>query len=215
MKYPGAVHAPGPARGAKRKSNKKNDIMEEITVTIRKRSGWDRVLDAARITANKEPLLGQEPSEEFKRRMLITEHSPLRLLTFDITIFNIPYYAAMHLVRHKVGCEWFVGTQRSDRTGEDRNAKRQDAPVTLMLAANAAALLAISRERMCDKADEITQEAWGEVIRAMFGTDRLLALYMQPKCSRLGFCPEMDGCGAADQNFTARLREDLYIKPLI
>lgn len=188
--------------------------MEEITVEITRRGGWDRVLNAARITENNEPLMFKEPSEAFRRRMLITEHSPLRLLTFDITIHNIPYFAAMHLVRHKVGCEWFVGTQRGDRTGEDRNAKRQDAPVTLMLAANAAALLAISRERMCDKADETTQYAWGEVIRAMFATDRLLALYMQPKCSRLGFCPERDGCGTAYQAFTGRLREDLYINPL-
>ena len=183
--------------------------MEEITVTIRKRSGWDRVLDAARITANKEPLLGQEPSEEFKRKMLITEHSPLRLLTFDITICNIPYYAAMHLVRHKVGCEWFVGTQRSDRTGEDRNAKRQDAPVTLMLAANAAALLTISRERMCDKADKATRHIWGEVVKAMSTVDSLLAFYMQPKCIHLGFCPERAECGNIYKNL--KLRQDLYL----
>lgn len=64
--------------------------MENIVIEIKKLTDWERVVDAARFTQRKEGL-GKEPSQEFKKQMIISEHSPLRLMEFDIKVYNIPY----------------------------------------------------------------------------------------------------------------------------
>lgn len=62
--------------------------MEKIE--IKEIGSWQRVVDAARFTQSKDHL-GHEPSEKFKRQIIISEHSPLRLLEFDIKVYGIPY----------------------------------------------------------------------------------------------------------------------------
>ena len=41
---------------------------------------WQEVVDTCRATSGKGPL-GHEPSEDFKRRILIAEHSPIRRIS--------------------------------------------------------------------------------------------------------------------------------------
>ena len=77
------------------------------------KADWIRVVNAARRTWGKEPI-NHEPSDGFKREILLAEHSPIRLLEYDFTISDIRQWVTVHLVRHHVGCEKFVHTQRQD-----------------------------------------------------------------------------------------------------
>lgn len=163
-------------------------------IKIKKVTDWDRVYAAALRTEGKETTAF--PSDSWKRRMLIAEHSPIRLLEFDITFYDIPYFVAMHLVRHFIGCIPFVSTQRTDRTGIDRNKLPQDNLISMQLSVNAQALIYMSRKRLCSKASPATRKIWNEVKDEMKNIDPIVAERMLPECAyRHGFCPEMKPCG--------------------
>jgi Thymidylate synthase complementing protein. len=93
-----------------------------------------------------------------KCNLLNAEHSPIRLLRFVFLLEDIPYYVSNHLVRHHVGCTPFVRSQRNDRQDSyDRNAARQDAPVSMMWELNAQSLIDVSHKRLCGMADQATR----------------------------------------------------------
>ena len=75
-----------------RKVNLKKKIYS-MKIEIKRVTDWQRVVDAARFTQDKEPL-GHEPSDEFKKQMILSEHSPLRELEFDIKMYGIPYWVS-------------------------------------------------------------------------------------------------------------------------
>ena len=74
----------------------------------------------------------QPPTDEWKHKILASEHSPIRVLQFVFRITNLPYWVSVHLVRHHVGVTPFVKTQRNDRQSEyDRGKAPQDAPASV------------------------------------------------------------------------------------
>ena len=162
-------------------------------ITIKKLIDWDVVKEAALATENKRP---KElfPTDEWKAKMLTAEHSPIRCLQFFIRIENIPYFVAMHFVRHKQGVEWFVGTSREDRTGVPREERKQTDLVNLSCIINAQALITISRKRLCNKADKKTQAVWVEVKKVMKEVDSAMANAMVPECAYRGRCTELKPC---------------------
>lgn len=81
---------------------------------------WEEVANRARTTVSKGEL-GKEPSDNFKKKILIAEHSPIRGLIYCFKISNLKSWVATHLVRHHVGVEKWVSTQRTDRTGVNRD----------------------------------------------------------------------------------------------
>ena len=164
-----------------------------VHVTVTRPDTWQEVKDAAMSTIGKTS--SKYPSTEWKTRMLFAEHSPIRQLVYKIRFENIPYYVAMHLVRHKVGVEHYVSTQREDRTGEDRAGKPQDAPVTLTMTANAQAVINISRKRLCNQAHPETRKAWAEAVRQIITLDPEMRAVCVPECVYRGFCPEFNPCG--------------------
>lgn len=169
-----------------------------MRIEVDKITDWNRAFNSAVFTVHKD--VTKEPSDKWKKSMLLAEHSPIRDVEFDIKIYDIPYYVAMHLVRHHVGVTPYVSTQRSDRTGEPRNKKPQDAPVMLKLSANAQALISMSRKRLCSKADAETRKVWTEVVSAIELVDPVLAECLVPECVYRGFCPEKDGCKFIDSS---------------
>lgn len=58
-------------------------------------ANWRRVLNAARRTVGKKPL-DKEPSDGFKREILLAEHSPIRLLEYDFTWEDIRQWVSVH-----------------------------------------------------------------------------------------------------------------------
>jgi len=162
------------------------------------------VKDATMTTIGK--ATGKYPDALWKLRLLRCEHSPIRKLRFSWRWRDLPYWVSVHFVRHKVGIEHFVKTQRSDRTGIDRGELPQGALVTHECEANAQALIQISRKRLCACASPETTAAWQLVRDEVAKTEPALAHCMVRECVYRGYCPEMFGCGyAGTEAFRAEL----------
>lgn len=181
------------------------------------KADWIRVVNAARRTWGKAPI-SHEPSDKFKRKILLAEHSPIRLLEYDFTIENIRQWVTVHLVRHHVGCEKFVHTQRQDINDEIEKITANvikvlaDAGITnngwrerdylfqgqgndMDMTCNAQAFINISRKRLCKGCTSPeTRQAWEIVIAMLKEFDPILAEKCVPECLYRGFCPEHDRC---------------------
>lgn len=178
---------------------------------------WVRVVNAARRTWGKKPI-DHEPSDKFKKKILLAEHSPIRLLEYDFTIENLRQWVTVHLVRHHEGCEKFVHTQRQDINSEvevitkrlievlqqegllregwrERDYMFQGEGNDMDMTCNAQAFINISRRRLCvGCASPETRKAWGLVIDALKDYDPILAEKCVPECIYRGFCPEFERC---------------------
>lgn len=158
---------------------------------------WMRVVNASRRTVGKSPI-NKEPSDKFKKKVLLAEHSPIRLLEYDFTWEDIRMWVSTHIVRHHEGCEKFVHTQRTDRNEALKTLNRDDLPQGLVndmdMTCNAQAFINISRKRLCKCASKETREAWELVIEYLKTIDPVLASKCVPECLYRGFCPEFDRC---------------------
>lgn len=56
---------------------------------------WRRVLNAARRTIGRQPI-EKEPTDSWKAKMLLAEHSPIRLLEFDWSWDTIRQWVTAH-----------------------------------------------------------------------------------------------------------------------
>lgn len=160
---------------------------------------WVRVVNAARRTVGKKPI-SKEPGETFKNKILLSEHSPIRLLEYDFTWEDIKQWTTAHFVRHHEGCEKFVHTQRTDRNEELKGLNRDDLPQGLLndmdMTCNAQAFINISRKRLCSCSSPDTRHSWKAVISYLKEVDPVLASKCVPECIYRGFCSECDkSCG--------------------
>lgn len=154
---------------------------------------WQDIKNATMTTIGKST--GTYPDSQWKYEILQAEHSPIRKLKFSWKWEDLPYWVSVHFVRHKVGIEHFVKTQRSDRTLSCRDLLPQSAPVNHECEADAQALINISRKRLCSCASPETRKAWQLVKDEVAETEPELAACMVKECIYQGFCPEMFGCG--------------------
>ena len=177
------------------------------------RDNWQAVKDAAMNTVGKDS--GKYPTSEWKRQILLAEHSPIRLLEFTIRFTDIPYYVVMHLVRHHIGVQHFVKSQREDRseTHTKRHDLPQDALIDYTMFANAQALINISRKRLCSQASPETRKAWQAVIDCLKEYEPELASVCVRECVYRGFCPEMRSCGYQESDQFGKLWVRYVINP--
>lgn len=157
---------------------------------------WQDVKDAAMNTINKNT--GKYPDSEWKRKLLMSEHSPIRRMKFYWRWKDLKSWVSVHMVRHKIGIEHWVSTQRPDRTDNqdiDRDRLLQGALVNHACEADAQALINISRKRLCNCASEETRLAWKAVKEKVAETEPELSSCMVRECIYRGFCPEMFSCG--------------------
>lgn len=174
-----------------------NEWLKTFSVEVKPfGEGWKLALEEARLTQNKDSL-NKEPSGEWKRRQLYSRHSPLRCVTYVVTLRGITREVADHLVRHNVGVLPFVGTQRPDLTGKPREGMYEKTTVSLVL--NAESILNISKERLCvGKVKYETRVVWETVVKALMYADPFLAYACKKKCILYGYCPEQATCGLTD-----------------
>jgi len=169
-----------------------------MKVTAKLLVGWPEALNAARTTVHKRPL-DKEPSSEFINESLISEHSHIREVVYSVLIEGVQSWVATHLVRHHIGVEKYVATQRTDRTGVPRADLPQGALVDMRITLNAQALLSISRRRLCHAASKETRATWQRVVSAIARVDKDAAWWCVPQCVHCGYCPERkatrEACG--------------------
>lgn len=155
---------------------------------------WFEVKRRALVTVGKTPI--QPPDEEWKARILRARHSPIRYLRFSFLLEDLPYWVSVHMCRH-VHAQPYVRTQRNDRQKEyDRNAARQDAPVTMIWDMNAEELITICQKRLCGCAAEETQEVAQQIRDLVVEKCPEFAEVLVRPCEfNDGCCHEMYPCG--------------------
>lgn len=157
------------------------------TNILKIKGDWEEVVNDCRFTSNKNDL-GHEPSNEFKKHILIGEHSPIRNIIFKWEWCNIKHWTIVHWVRHKWEC--YVNTQRVDRTGVDRDSLRQDTLQNFRGEANIQHLIDTMRKRLCFKASKETREEAISLKFAVKEKDELISDVFVPNCIYRCGCPE-------------------------
>lgn len=166
-----------------------------MTANLLKIKGdWRDVGDCARTTVHMEP--GQRaPSSRWKRKMLLSEHSPIRQISFRAKWTGLKYWVSVHLTRHKYGIEHWVRTQRTDRTQVERDELLQGSPIEHEILVNAQALINISRKRLCQQASPETREAWQSMLDEIGEKEPEIVSVCVPDCIYRGWCYEYKPCG--------------------
>ena len=154
---------------------------------------WKRVKNHCRTTVGKE-FTENEPTEEFKKKLLISEHTPIRQIEVDWSWKNIKSWVATEWSRHKF--EKFITSQRNDRQNKyDRNKAPQDAPVNYDGFANAQNLIDAWRKRLCFCATKEARDLAMDFKKELSKTNPELANVLVPNCIYRFGCPEFKPCG--------------------
>ena len=162
------------------------------TEIVKVKGDWQEVVDDCRATVAKPPL-GKEPSGEWKRSILIAEHEPIRDIWIKWKWRGIKYWIAMHWKTHIWPSR--VNTQRTDRTGIDRDSKSQDAPIDFTGDANCQHLIDTMRKRLCYMAASETREYAQSLKCELYSVEPELADTLVPNCVYRCGCPETKCCG--------------------
>lgn len=171
---------------------------------------WVEIKNACRITVNKEPT-PIEPTSEFKVKLLISEHSPIRLGEIVFTWTSIKSWVATHFARHWIGWEKWISTQRSDRTKVDRDNSPQGTNVTMKVRSNPQSAINVSKVRLCFQASKETREKMeGLKIAIKEAGEEEVALVMQPQCIYRCGCSEFESCGYWQTFLKNHGHENLY-----
>jgi hypothetical protein len=130
------------------------------------------------------------------RKLYGSEHSPIRTQLFWIELVDIPTFVSVHFVRHKIGVEHYVQTNRVDRGGKVNTDRT--APVNHAMLVNAQALINMSRKRLCFNASEETREVMVGIKDEVSKLSPCLAEFMVVECVYRGRCPEPRSCGLSE-----------------
>lgn len=133
-------------------------------------------------------------------RMYKAEHSPIRTQMYWVEMYDIPTFVSVHLVRHKVGVEHFVKSNRHDRGGDEEATRLT--PVNHAMLINAQSLINMARKRMCSKASYETRDVFNEIVNALKTVDYDLAMCLMPDCMYRGnLCYEFQSCGRCPKGY--------------
>lgn len=169
---------------------------------------WRRVKNHCRTTDNKD-FTGKDATDTFKKKILFSEHSPIRLLEFDWTWENIKYWVSTEWSRHKF--EKFISTQRNDRQKNyDRNEAPQGAFVKFDGYANMQNLIDAWRKRLCFQATNEARQLAEDFKRKLHETHPIEADVLVPHCVYRGCCSEcFNGCEFWDRLTKDWSKEDI------
>lgn len=140
------------------------------------------------------------PTDEWKVKLVEAEHSPLRELWFGIRM-TIPSYVSVHFVRHHIGINHYVQSQRNDRQDNyDRTKAPQDAMVSHIMSVNAQEVVFMAHKRLCGQADPYTRKVMQEIVKQIVEVNPEFESVLVPLCGyRNGKCTEFYCCGLNKQ----------------
>lgn len=155
---------------------------------------WTEMKNQCRSTVGKSDT-SVAPTNEFIKKLLVSEHSPIRLGTIKFRWEGIKSWVSVHFARHWLGWDKWVSTQRTDRTGIDRNKSPQDTPVNMDINANIQACINVARYRLCYQASPETREKMEDLKQTI--TEQVseeIGNIMVPNCVYRNGCPEFNMC---------------------
>ena len=138
----------------------------------------------------------KQPTDEWKKKLIEAEHSPLRELWFGIRM-EVPYWVSVHYVRHHIGVNHYVQSQRNDRQDKyDRKTAPQGEIVSHIMSINAQELVFMAHKRLCGQASKETREVMEEIVRQVVELCPEFRDVLVPLCGyRNGICTEFNCCG--------------------
>lgn len=159
---------------------------------------WKRVKNHCRTTDNKD-FTYKNATDTFKRKLLISEHSPIRLLEFDWSWKGIAYWLSTEWSRHKF--EKFISSQRDDRLKDEtpRAEKPQGALVNFDGYANMQNLIDAWRKRLCYQATYEARNLAYDFKARLEITNPIETNVLVPNCVYRGGCSEFTPCGLWDR----------------
>lgn len=166
-------------------------------VTVTRCTEWQLIRDMAARTQRKEP---KPITEEFLKRALISQHSILRVMLFDVRVDGIPYCNHVHYMRHPF-IQPFVGSSGPDVVEFDRRKAPQDDPVNMTLFLNLQSLISVMKARLCGNAQVMTQVVAKLIRQEFFASPdpfmQIVGGALKTACVwRGGLCTEaFGGCG--------------------
>lgn len=136
------------------------------------------------------------PTQEWLKKLVEAEHSPMRELWFGVKM-TIPYWVSVHFVRHHIGVNHYVQTQRNDRQDKyDRNEAPQGEYVTHIMSLNAQELAFMSHKRLCTQASPETRQVMKMICDEVVKVAPYMKDVLVPLCKyRNGKCTEFYCCG--------------------
>ncbi|MDD3041291.1 FAD-dependent thymidylate synthase [Bacteroides sp.] len=166
------------------------------TKILKVKGDWLEVLNDCRATVGKDAR-DKDPSTEFKKKILIAEHSPIRDIIIKWAWKDIKSWISVHFVRGKY--EKFVRTQRDDRTGVPRDDLPQGSLVDMTMELNVQHLIDTSRKRLCRQSHPETRAYMEDIKKKIHEVEPEIADVMVPNCIYRGCaCPEIQKCGFID-----------------
>ena len=161
---------------------------------------WEWVKTCTLNTIGKKLGKNKEITSEWKQKILESEHSPIRELWFGIRM-EIPYWVSVHFVRHHIGVNHYVQTQRSDRTGVNRDELPQGEIVSHIMSVNAQELVFMAHKRLCLQASKETREVMKEIVKQVVEKIPEMKKVLIPLCAyRNGKCTEFFPCNKGEKN---------------
>lgn len=137
-----------------------------------------------------------QPTDDWKVKLLESEHSPISELWFGIRM-TIPYWVSVHFVRHHIGVNHYVQSQRNDRqSAYDRNTAPQDEMVSHIMSIDAMELIHMAHKRLCGQASYETRYVMQMIVAEVIKANPEMESVLVPLCDyRNGKCTEFNCCG--------------------
>jgi hypothetical protein len=157
------------------------------------KGNWTDVKNSCMVTVSKE-YTEKEPDSSWRKKILLAEHSPIRQILIKCKLEELKSWISVHFIRHKIGIEHWVRSQRTDRTMINRDELKQSELIEHEFEANCQAFINISRKRLCNIAARETREAWKEVLEKIKDEQPELYSVCVPDCIYRGWCYEMKSC---------------------
>ena len=109
---------------------------------------------------------------------------------------EIPYWISVHFVRHHIGVNHYVQTQRNDRQDKyDREKAPQGEIVSHIMSVNAQELVFMAHKRLCKQASPETREVMRRICELVIEVCPQRESVLVPLCKyRNGKCTEFFPC---------------------
>jgi len=174
-----------------------------MKVSFERLVGPEYMTPVMRVTQGNDMYTTKMPKLSTWYTMLLSEHSSDRSVKYRIFIEDIPYYAHVHLVRHSVGVDPYVYSQRDDNgivSVTDRDDLKQGVLINMCMDANAQAVITIARKRLCHKSHRVCQDFVKKLKCSLIYEgdkyDKVLGNLLMPPCAWWrGYCAEPKPCG--------------------